>query len=297
MSDRFDVSRWRPGPLLPRGDRRDNALLAAIIILTALACMAALSALAANRAARGWIGELGGAATVIVRPSGQDTPDQAAAKAAEALAAYPGVVEARALSAGEVNALLTPWLGQAADLADLPTPRLVDLRLDRRHPPDAAGMQKLLGQMRVDATVDDHRAWTGAIEATAEVARWGAVAVCALVAACAGAMITFATRAGLESRHEMIEVLHLTGARDNHIADVFASRAALRAFQAAVIGAAAAALVGVAIRLAGGPAGLVPFLPLAWIDLVALLAAPPIVAALAALAARSTARRLISAMP
>ncbi|MDB5438464.1 MAG: transporter permease [Caulobacteraceae bacterium] len=297
MSDGFDVASWRPGPLLPRGDRRDNALLAAIIILTALACMAALSALAADRAARGWIGQLSGAATVIVRPAGADTPDQAAAKAAEALAAYPGVVEARAMSAAEINALLAPWLGKATDLADLPTPRLVDLRLDVRHPPEAAGMQKVLTDMGLDATVDDHRAWTASIEATAEVARWSAVAVCALVAACAAAMITFATRAGLESRQEMIEVLHLTGARDNHIADVFAGRAALRAFQAAIVGAATAALAAVAIRLAGGQAGLISFLPFAWIDLLTLLAAPPIVAALAALAARSTARRLIGAMP
>ena len=60
-------------------------------MLCFLACLTALGVLAADRAARGWSDQLSGEATVIVRARGGETPDAAAARAAEALAGVPGV--------------------------------------------------------------------------------------------------------------------------------------------------------------------------------------------------------------
>ena len=58
----------------------------------------------------------------------------------------------------------------------------------------------------------------------------------------------------------------------------------------------AAAVVGAALRIAGGGAGLTPALPLAWGDIMVVLPCPLIAAGVAALAARFTALRLIREM-
>ena len=44
----FDPARWRPGPLLPRRDARDGALVFIVAVLCFLACLTAIGALAAD---------------------------------------------------------------------------------------------------------------------------------------------------------------------------------------------------------------------------------------------------------
>ena len=94
----------------------------------------------------------------------------------------------------------------------------------------------------------------------------------------------------------MVEVLHLTGAQDSYIAGLFQRRFAWIAAAAGALGAAAAAGLGALLRLVGGGEGLTPALPIAWSDLAAVLPCPLLAAAVAAVAARLTAARLIRDM-
>ncbi|HEX2802313.1 MAG TPA: ABC transporter permease, partial [Phenylobacterium sp.] len=159
MTEAFKVSEWRPAPFLPERETREGALIFVVAVLCFLACLTAMGVLAADRAARGWTGQITGAATVIVRPRGGETPDAAAARAAEALAGVPGVSEARALEPQKAYDLIRPWLGDISDLADLPVPRLVEITLDGAHPADAAVLDKALKAQGIDAAVDDHSLW------------------------------------------------------------------------------------------------------------------------------------------
>ncbi|PVM87429.1 cell division protein FtsX [Caulobacter endophyticus] len=293
----FDLNRWKPGPLLPPRDARDGALVFVVAVLCFLACLTALAALAANRAAEGWSAQLTGSATVVVRAKAGETPDSAAARAAETLAGVKGVVQAQALTKDKAEALLEPWIGRDALVADLPTPRLVTLDLDPKAPASAETLTKALQEAAVDAVVDDHSRWIADIERGAGLARWAAMGVFALIAAAAAAVITFATRAGLAARHEVIEVLHLSGAEAPFIARLFQNRFAAMAASAGLLGGAAAVIVGVAARLAGGGSGFTPVLPLAWVDLLAPLPCPLIAALVAGLAARAAALRLLKDMP
>ncbi|KSB91429.1 cell division protein [Caulobacter vibrioides] len=297
MSGPFDLNRWKPGPLLPPRDARDGALVFVVAVLCFLACLTALAALAANRAAEGWSAQLTGSATVVVRAKAGETPDSAAARAAETLAGVKGVVQAQALTKDKAEALLEPWIGRDALVADLPTPRLVTLDLDPKAPASAEALTKALHEAAVDAVVDDHSRWIADIERGAGLARWAALGVFALIAAAAAAVITFATRAGLAARHEVIEVLHLSGAEAPFIARLFQNRFAAMAASAGLLGGAAAVIVGIAARLAGGGSGFTPVLPLAWADLLAPLPCPLIAALVAGLAARAAALRLLKDMP
>jgi len=295
MSDTSQTApaRRRAAPLLPPRDARDGALVFVVATLCFLACLAALGARGADRAAKGWRTELLGAATVVVRPGPSETADAAAARAAEALAGVKGVAEADALEREKADALLEPWLGKADALKDLPVPRLVSVDLDPKAPASAEDLRKALSAAGVDATVDDHSLWLKDVLKAAGLTRLAALAVALLIAAAAGAVIVFATRAGLAARADVVSVLHLAGAEDGFIADLFVSRFARMAAMAGLIGAVGAAMIGAALRLAGGAEGVSPVLPLAWADLLILPACPLIAAAIAALAARGTALRLL----
>jgi cell division transport system permease protein len=282
---------------MPKGDARDGGLAFVIAVLCFFACLAALGALAADRAAGGWTAQLKDSATVLVRPQGAETADAAAARAAETLAGVRGVSEARALEKDKAAALLEPWLGQPSALPDdLPMPRLVTLNLDPRHPASAADLRQALKAKDIDATVDDHSLWIKDIVQGGVWARAAALGVFALTALAAAAVIAFAARSVLASRREIVEVLHVAGARDGYIAGLLARRFAAMAFASGLAGAALAAGIGAALRLAGGGEGLTPVLPVAWIDLAALLACPFLVALVAAFAARRAAMRLLREM-
>ncbi len=293
MNGVFDPARWRPAPFLPASDSRDSSLVFVVAVLCFLACLTALGVLASDRAAAGWSRQLTGEMTVIVRPKATETPDSAAARAAETLAGVEGVAEARALEREKAEALIAPWLGDAADLADLPVPRLVAVTLEREEPANAEALERALRARGLDAVVDDHSTWLEDIQRGAAIARWIGLGVFLLIAAAAAAVIAFATRAGLAARREVVEVLHLAGAEDVFIARLFQARFARIAALAGAIGASAAAVLGAGLRLAGGGDGLTPVLPVAWTDLLAVLPCPLAAALVAAAAARLTATSLI----
>jgi cell division transport system permease protein len=292
----FDPARWRPAPLLPADGPRAGSLLFVVASLCFLACLTAIAVLASDRAARGWVGQLGAEATVIVRPKRGETPDAAAARAAEALAGVHGVSEARALEPQKAYDLIRPWLGDITDLEDLPVPRLVAVSLDPKGPATAARLTQALKAQDVDASVDDHSVWIKDIRRSANLARGLGVGVFLLIAGAAGAVVAYATQAGLAARRDVVEVLHLSGAEDSYIAGLFQLKFARVAVVGGVIGAAVAAALGAALRLAGGPQGLTPALPVAWSDLAVVLACPLAAAAVAAAAARLTASALIRDM-
>lgn len=291
----FDPKRWRPAALLPEGGGT-GALLFVVATLCFLACLTAVGLLAADRAAGGWIAQLGGEATVIVRPRNGETPDAAAARAAEALAGVSGVSEARALEPKKAYDLIRPWLGDISDLQDLPVPRLVTVTLDRKAPATAASLTRALSAADIDANVDDHSVWVRGIRRSADVARGLGASIFLLIAAAAGAAVAFATQAGLAARTDVVEVLHLSGAEDSYIAGLFQRRFVRMAVIGAVVGALAAAGVGALLRLIGGAKGITPVLPIAWSDLAVVVLCPLIAAIVAAVAARFTAVRLIRDM-
>ncbi len=283
----------RPAPLFPRQSVQDRTLVLVIAVLCFLACLCAIAALASDRAATGWRRELGASATVQVRPKAGETASEAAARAAEALAGAKGVTEARALDREAAEQLLEPWLGKGNIPDDLPLPRLVTVDLDPKQPADDATLNQALAAAGVDATVDDHSRWIEDVRRTGDIARGAALGALLLFALSAAAMIAFATRATLQARRDVVEVLHLAGAEDRFVAGLVQRRFALLAGEAGAIGAVLAAAVAAALKLAGGENGLTPVLPLAWIDLLAVLPCPLLAASVAAIAVRRTAMSIL----
>ena len=286
-----------PAPLLPERGEGESALRFVVAVLAALACLAAVAAVAGGRAASFWSGDLRASATVQVRPGPGETPAEAAARAAEALAGVPGVEEVRALGRADAERLLEPWLGVNGLPEDLPIPQLVAVELNPRKPAPARALETALVAAHVDAGVDDHSRWLGDVERAAGALAWGAAGACALLLGAAAAAIAFATRAALSARREVVEVLHLSGAHDRYVARLFQRRFAWLAAQAGLIGALAAAAAAAGLRLFGGAGGFTPALPLHYGDLLIVLPCPGLAALAAAVAARSTAVAILRERP
>ena len=277
------------GPaLLSREAGGERWLIVVIAVLCFLASITAVGALAADRAAHGWARQLRAEATVQVRPRVDETGPTAAARAAETLAGVKGVAEAEAMDRKAAEALLRPWVGEAA-LPDLPLPYLVTVRLDPQAPASAPTLSRALAEAGLDASVDDHSLWRGEVERSAGIITALAGAAFLLIAAATAAAIAYATRAGMAAQAPVIDTLSLNGASDGYVAGLFQRRFGGLAAQAGAMGAGVAALLLALLRLIGGEGGLTPALPLAFSDLLVLIACPLLAFGVALLAARFTA--------
>ena len=119
----------------------------------------------------------------------------------------------------------------------------------------------------------------------------------ALLVSTAVAVIAFATHAALLARRDIVDVLHLAGARDRFIAGLFERRFWILGLRAGSVGAlmalGAAALMIFTVQAHGGRSGLLPELSLDFFDLVILVITPVIAGFAARLAARITVIRAL----
>ncbi len=200
-----------------------------------LAVLTLAAGLAAIRLAAEWRADLAGVATV--RVAGGEGGEDRLRAVLEVLRTTPGIAAARPLSDSEQAALLAPWLGDAAALAELPQPRLIDVTLQGKGP-DAAALQGRLDLTVEGAVYDDHAAWRRPLVAAADGLTRLAFAAAVLVLATAAIMIGFAARATLAANRSAIEVVRLIGAEDRFISKAFVGPLARRAAAGGLLGSA-----------------------------------------------------------
>ena len=85
-------------------------------------------------------------------------------------------------------------------------------------PPDFTALEIALRNEVPGVSLDTHKRWQAELTRMARVLTTLAYAILALIGICAIAIVIFATRAALEANREVVEVLHLVGARDSFIA-------------------------------------------------------------------------------
>jgi cell division transport system permease protein len=281
----------RENSLLPLEDAREAALFFVVGALCFLAALAALSAKSTYGAARAWTAEVEGEYTVSL--SGADAT--AADEAARLLAGLDGVIAARAFSDAEINALLEPNFGKSGLPADLPVPRLIAVTGAADAEDLGARISTALHDAGHSAAVDAHAEWAGDVRHMLSISRIAALSIVALLSATAIAVIAFATHAALLARRDIVDVLHVAGARDRFIAGLFERRFWLLGLRAGTVGALVA-LVSVAMLIALGRSGaersgLLPQLSLDFPDLAVLVVTPVIAGLAARLAAGITVMR------
>ncbi len=127
---------------------------------------------------------------------------------------------------------------------------------------DLAALSARLKKAAPDSLLDDHSRWLSRLKGLADAVTWSAYGILLLIAVATAAAVAFATRAGLEAHHEMVELLHQMGAHANFIARAFERHYFVSTLAASAVGAALAAALYLAaggLEFAGIEA--VPFLP------------------------------------
>lgn len=282
-------------PLLPREDAREAALFFVVCTLCFLAAFSGLVARAAYAAAGEWTSDVAGQITVRVRGSDADTT-----RAVELMNATPGIASAHALTREESEELLKPWLGPAGVPADLPLPHLIAAEAERGASGVGERVGAALGAAKIDAKVDDHAIWSADARRATDTIGIVALSAVLLLGATGIAVIAFATHATLLARKDIVELLHLTGAKDSFIAALFERRFLMLGVQAGALGAllafGAAAFILFAVRQADEQAWLLPQLSLSLADGLILGLAPLIAGAASMVAAKVTVMRSLSDM-
>ena len=160
------------------------------------------------------------------------------------LTGTPGVASAHALSDQELSDLLKPWLGQGAERLAIPIPAVIAVRLTDSDA-SLSSLSRRLSEAAPGTLVEDHGVWLRRVAVLARSLQACAGLALLLVAGVAAAVISVATRAGLSTRREAIEIVHGLGATDSYIAGRFAARATVLA----AVGAAGGALAALPILL------------------------------------------------
>lgn len=266
--------------LLPLEDAREAALFFVVGALCFLAALAALTAKSTYGAARAWTAEVEGEYTISL----SDAAPQDAQAATLLVQSIEGVEGARLLSEAEISALLEPTFGSRGLPADLPVPRLIAVTAAPEAGDIGRALTAALETAGYTAAVDSHSAWAGDVRRMLGTARMVAFGIVALLASTAIAVIAFATHAALLARRDIVDVLHIAGARDRFIARLFERRFWLLGLRAGTVGAlvalASVALLIAVARSSGNRSGLLPELTLDFPDL-AILVITPIIAGLA----------------
>ena len=121
-----------PTGLMPADSASGATLHTIVAVMSFLACLALGGVLTLSRMASQWTDGLSSSATVQLLPSSQISPDDQVKEALSVVSQWPGIMSAKALSRGEANALLEPWLGKGNVLDDLPAPQLIEVTRDKK---------------------------------------------------------------------------------------------------------------------------------------------------------------------
>lgn len=260
-----------------------------------IASIALAGALVLSSAGQAWQGDLAGRITIQVMPQGAGT-DEAVARIVTLLRQTPGIANAELLDDEAMRALLAPWLGKDADLSALPIPALIDARIAPDGNIETKALAARLAAEIPGTTVDDHGLWLEDVRTFARVLQAIGYAIVGLVGATAIVTVVFATRAGLAVHEEVIEILHLVGARDGYIARQFQIHVRTLALAGALIGfALSVATIVVLGRFAPvGEGSMLPQMTLSPLQWLAMASLPLIAVAIGMATARVTVMRALA---
>jgi cell division transport system permease protein len=275
-----------------------------IAFIVFLAVLALAAAILLARAGDTWRRDVSATLTVQIVPQlaaargSAATPADRVEAALRVLRATPGIARAEALPEDKGIALLEPWLGGSVNLTTLPVPRLIDVTLEDGVHLDGRALAARLAEEVPGSSVDDHGLIVDRLVRIAAFAEWLAFGITLVVAFVAIATVVFTTRAGLVIHEDVIDLLHLIGARDGYVARQFQMSAMRLCLKGGLTGFlfGCAVLAAFAHLSSGLDAGLLPRLALEPGDWAVLAAVPFVATAISSATARLTVLRALGRM-
>ncbi len=281
------------GPI-PFRDASGRFLPWVVAVMVYLAALSFVGSVILGNAVSDWQKGVRNRITVELPAAAGPEADKNLEAVVQLLRAVPGVVSADPLPREEVVALLAPWFGPGG-AANLPLPRIIDVLAADGEPVDVEKLGTAVTDLVPDARVDGHEVWLDQLVSVGRYLQLMAGVVVVIILAATVLLVGFATRAGLATHKDVIEVLHLIGARDAYIASQFQNHTMWLSLIGAVPGLVLAGLswLGLYLFMSELDGGIVPSMALGMVGWVGLLAVPLVAVLMATLSARITVMRLL----
>ena len=215
--------------LLPLTREPSTKLLPWIIgVMVYLAVLIFAGALMMAETASRWNHELTHGLTVQIPPDEGEAAkalDERVAAAEKVLRDTAGIADVMATPADVTAASLEPWLGSAAEMKDLPLPRVIEVQLADRARVDPDALLAALDKVAPGVVIDNHDFWRNQVITLVGGLETLATVTIGLIGFTAMAAVIFATRSSVAIQRDVIEVLHLIGATDDYVAHEFQRQA------------------------------------------------------------------------
>ena len=228
MSDTF-ISRKQELPL--KGENTSLFLQIIISIAVFIFAITLSGVLSIDSMINNWNKSILGSLTVQIIPVNNANPEKARAetlayeeKAVEFLKSVNGVLRVTPLNDNQLDELLRPWLGDEINISDLPTPRIIDVKISPDAKIDFLQLSKDLAIASPQASLDNHKLWLNKLISFADGLNTIASTILILVAAITSGAIFYTTQMSLGLHRNIIEILHIIGAKDAYIAQQYAKR-------------------------------------------------------------------------
>ena len=241
MSDHVFIARKQELPL--KGENTSLFLQVIISIAVFIFAITLSGVLSVDSVVNSWNKSILGSLTVQIIPVNDINKEKARAetlvyeeKAVEFLKSVNGVTRVSALSDEQLNELLRPWLGDGIDISELPAPRFIDVRISPDAEFDFAQLAKDLAAASPQASLDNHKLWLNKLIAFADGLNLIASTILILISAITSGAIFYTTQMSLGLHRQIIEILHVIGAKDAYIAQQYARRMAFLGLTGGIIG-------------------------------------------------------------
>ncbi|MGE4064088.1 MAG: cell division protein FtsX [Rhodospirillaceae bacterium] len=282
-----------------KGDTSSRFVVWLVMVLVFMAAIAVTANAYIGALLGHWNQSVTGTLTIqipVLLDAKDPTSTATTARVLDILNRHPAVESAAAIPREKVTELLKPWFNSPDAVADLPLPVLVDVRLATSEAAAINAVSTSVQSAAPGAVIDDHRAWLNRVIGLAEGLAAIALTTMALVTLALGLTIVFATRASLAEFAQVIEVLHVVGAKDGYVAGQFARRALVQSLLGGAAGLLlyAPTLAFIAWLASRIEPGILPDIRFPTSHWIALAALPLIAGLIATITANVTVRRALS---
>ncbi|WP_206367457.1 cell division protein FtsX [Sphingomonas sinipercae] len=167
--------------------------------------------------------------------------------ATRAVRKAPEVVVAEPIPEQEMRETLRRWMGDAANVTDLPVPALITLQL--RPGADVAGLRKRVQDLAPGSSLVAESSELRPLLGSLRMLQWLALSLVLLIFFATAAAVVLAARGAFDTHRPTIDVMHGIGATDSQLTRLFQHKIGLDAAVGAVAGSLVAAL---SLLLIGG---------------------------------------------
>lgn len=207
-----------------------------------LACITLATAIIGNDLTTDWDRRMSNNITIQVLPDMRNkNPDKEIEERikniTEILKQTPGIKSSYAMSLKETTELLKPWLGDIGkNKLDITLPRIITVEVSDIIPLNIKALTDEIKNYSHLITIETYETWMSEFTKTLSALQTLLGLIIILILTTTGITICYATKSGLTTNKNVIEVMHMVGARNSYISKHFSNQMMQLSITGGIIG-------------------------------------------------------------